>query len=136
MVRIKESSVKMAANVVKITLIVSLAGFSMMAKADDARKQVENSTTEDRKYSPTKRLRETPKFAANSNILHNLTSSMNLGLEAGLGQKTTLSMSITLNPWTYNREENVKSKFLLAQPELRYWTCEAFDGHFFGLHAH
>lgn len=27
-------------------------------------------------------------------------------------------------------------KHWLVQPEARYWLCEKFNGHFFGIHAH
>ena len=91
---------------------------------------------DNRKYAPAYRLRELPRLTVSTNVLHDLTTSMNLGAEVKLDRKVTLQMPVTYNPWTYNREENVKFKFLLAQPELRYWTCEAFDGHFFGLHGH
>ena len=81
-------------------------------------------------------LTETPRFAVKTNLLYDLTTSLNLGIEFGLGRKTTLDLSFNWNPWTYNREENTKFKFFLFQPELRYWTCEAFRGHFFGVHGH
>jgi hypothetical protein len=31
--------------------------------------------------------------------------------------------------------ENKKQYEKFFQPELHYWTCESFNGHFFGLHA-
>ena len=116
---------EMVTYTIRIILIVVLSGFVMKARAEEGRK-----------YAPVYRLQETPRLAVSTNMLHNLTTSMNLSAELRLGRKMTLDMPFTLNPWTYNREKNVKSKFLLAQPELRFWTCEAFDGHFFGLHAH
>ena len=30
----------------------------------------------------------------------------------------------------------MKDIFGVVQPELRYWTCDVFNGWFFGLHAH
>jgi len=81
-------------------------------------------------------LTETPRFAIKTNLLYDLTTTPNLAVEFAMGRKTTLDLSFNLNPWTYNKEENTKFKFFLFQPELRYWTCEAFRGHFFGLHGH
>jgi hypothetical protein len=82
------------------------------------------------------RLNETPDFAVKTNILHDLTTSMNIGAEYKIKRNITIDMPLTWNPWTYNKEENTKFKFLLIQPEIRYWTCEVFNGQFFGLHGH
>lgn len=35
-------------------------------------------------------------------------------------------------PWTVRNGENIR--FWIAQPEGRYWFCEAFEGHFIGAH--
>jgi len=82
------------------------------------------------------RMKETPHLAIKTNLLFDLTTSMNLGMEVRVWRKLTLDVPFTLNPWTYNKEDNSKFKFFLVQPELRYWTCEAFNGHFFGVHTH
>ncbi len=75
-----------------------------------------------------------PVIALKTNLLHDATATFNLGAEFGLGRKTTLDLPVDYNPWTFSG--NKKWKHLLVQPELRFWTCEAFNGHFFGLHAH
>ena len=36
-------------------------------------------------------------------------------------------------PWEFG---DARWKHWLIQPEVRYWLCERFNGHFFGLHAH
>ena len=95
-----------------------------------------NSSLSNRQLAPAYRMRQTPNFALKSNLLHDITTSLNLGLEVKIIRKITLDLPVTLNPWTFNREENTKFKFLLAQPELRFWSCEAFNGHFFGIHGH
>jgi hypothetical protein len=59
---------------------------------------------------------------------------LNLGVEFKLSDRLTLKLPVTYNPWTFN--DNKKFKFILAQPELRWWFCEPFSGHFLGLHAH
>jgi hypothetical protein len=93
------------------------------------------SSTSNRMLAPAYRMRQTPRLTIKTNLLHDLTTSLNLGVEIKMGQKLTLDLPFTLNPWTYNKEENTKFKFLLIQPELRFWTCEAFNGHFFGVHG-
>lgn len=82
------------------------------------------------------RLMETPVFALKTNILYDMTTTINLAGELRLGRKTTFELPLSLNPWTFNKAENTKFKFFLIQPELRLWTCEAFNGSFFGLHGH
>ena len=32
--------------------------------------------------------------------------------------------------------DEARFKHWLIQPEARYWLCEKFNGHFFGVHAH
>lgn len=68
-----------------------------------------------------------------TNLLYWATTTPNAGLEFRLGKKWTLDVSGGYNPFTF--EHHRKLKHWLVVPELRYWTCEAFSGHFFGLHA-
>lgn len=75
-----------------------------------------------------------PGFAVKTNLLYAATTTPNLGVEIGLSEKYTLDISAGYNPWTFSNHK--KLKHILVQPELRYWTCERFNGHFFGLHAH
>ena len=75
-----------------------------------------------------------PKFAIKSNLLYDATATFNLGVELGLGRKTSLELPFNYNPWTF--QNNRKWQHFLAQPELRFWFCERFNGTFFGIHAH
>ncbi len=68
-----------------------------------------------------------------TNVLYDATATINLGVEMGLGKKTSLDISGNYNPWTFSN--NRKWKHWLVQPEFRYWLCERFNGHFFGIHA-
>ncbi|NDV67156.1 DUF3575 domain-containing protein [Bacteroides sp. 224] len=76
----------------------------------------------------------TPHFALKSNLLYDATGTINLGFEVKTGRKHTLDVPVNYNPWTFH--ENRKWKHFLVQPELRYWLCEAFQGHFLGIHGH
>ena len=62
----------------------------------------------------------------------------NIGLEVGISQKWTLDVPLYYNPWSYKTTENgVGDKMLklgMISPELRYWLCDKFNGHFFGVH--
>lgn len=73
------------------------------------------------------------KAALKTNLFYDATTTINLGAEFGLAPKWTLDVSGNYNPWTFSH--NKKWKHWLVQPEARYWTCNKFMGHFFGLHA-
>ena len=72
--------------------------------------------------------------ALKTNALYWGTLTPNASIEVGLGLKTTAELLLAYNPWTY--KDDRKMRFWLLQPEVRYWFCEAFEGHFVGLHAH
>ena len=71
--------------------------------------------------------------AVKTNLLYDATSTFNLGFEFGIGRNWTLDVSGNYNPWTFS--ENRKMKHWLVQPEVRWWSCTRFSGHFLGLHA-
>lgn len=72
-------------------------------------------------------------IAVKSNLLYDMTTTINLGLEVGLAPKWTLELPVNYNPWEFAK--NRKLKHWAVQPELRYWFCEKFNGHFLGLHG-
>ena len=67
-------------------------------------------------------------FALKTNALYWVAATPNLGLEVALSDKMTLDISGAYNPWTF--KDDKKMRFWLAQPEMRYWFCEKFEGHF------
>ncbi|NDV82361.1 DUF3575 domain-containing protein [Bacteroides sp. 51] len=69
-----------------------------------------------------------------TNLLYDATGTFNLGLEFRTGERTSFELPVNWNPWTFSG--NRKWKHVLVQPEFRWWTTEAFKGHFFGVHAH
>jgi len=82
-----------------------------------------------------------------SNLLYDATSTINLGVELALSDKWTLDISGNINPWAFpQRKINTSGQILqqydammkhwMLQPELRWWSCEKFNGHFIGVHAH
>lgn len=73
-----------------------------------------------------------PSLAVKTNILYNLTSTMNLGGEIKLSDYLTFDLSLSYNPWTFS--DNRKLKHFLVQPEVRYWIYEPYNGHFLGAH--
>lgn len=72
--------------------------------------------------------------AIKTNGLYWLATTPNAGIEFALSKKMTLDLSAAYNPWTF--KDDKKMHFWLAQPELKYWFCEKFEGHFVGLHLH
>lgn len=72
------------------------------------------------------------KAAIKTNLLHDATATLNLGIEVLLNPKWTLDVSADYNPWTFS--DNKKWKQWRLQPEARYWFCEAFNRHFIGGH--
>lgn len=78
------------------------------------------------------------KVAIKANLLYGAyTYTPNLGLEIGLGKRSTLDMGVGFNPWNAKGTDvdNKKLAHLLGQLEYRYWLCSKFSGHFFGVHV-
>ena len=74
-------------------------------------------------------------FALKTNALYWATTTPNIGLEVGLGKRTSIDLSAGYNPFTLNRELNQKVKHWSVMPEFRYWFCESFQGHYLGVHT-
>lgn len=72
------------------------------------------------------------KFAIKSNLLYDATATINLGIEVGLSEKFTFDLSANYNPFQF--ADNMKWRHWMVQPEIRYWTCRKFGGHFFAGH--
>lgn len=70
--------------------------------------------------------------AVKTNLVYDATTTLNAGVEVGLSPKWTLDLSGNYNPWTFS--DNKKWKHWLVQPEVRYWFCNKFMGHFVGAH--
>lgn len=72
-------------------------------------------------------------FAAKTNLLYDATATINLGVEAAVSEQWTMDISGNYNAWVL--DEDVRFKHWFVQPEIRYWLCDNFSGHFFGLHG-
>lgn len=68
-----------------------------------------------------------------TNLLYWTTGTPNLSVEVATGKKHSFSLAGGFQPWQYS--DSKKLKHWLLQPEFRYWPCEAFNGHFGGIHA-
>ena len=82
------------------------------------------------------------KVAIKNNLAYDALKTPNLSLEFSMGRKWTLDTQVGMNFFFYtqdatsSRYKTKKASHWLVQPELRYWTCDVFNGWFFGLHAH
>lgn len=73
--------------------------------------------------------------AVKSNLLFDAMTTPNLGMEVSVGKKNTFQIFYGLNPWTFHSSKGErKAKHWVAMPELRWWTCSKFNGHFLGVH--
>jgi len=74
-----------------------------------------------------------PVIALKTNLLYDLTTTINLDVELGLAFRWTLNIPVNYNPWKFG---DTRIRHLGVQPEVRYWFCSRFDGWFMGLHGH
>ena len=72
--------------------------------------------------------------AVKTNLLSDAILSPNIGVEIGLAPKWTLDVSGQMNAWTLSHDR--RWKHWAIQPEARYWLCDRFSSHFFGVHMH
>jgi len=90
---------------------------------------VENISAEEPLYPP--------RIGIKTNLLYWGATTPNLSLEYAFSDHVTLDVSGSYNPWRFgSKEENKKLKHWIVQPEVRWWTCEKYNGSFLGLHAH
>lgn len=71
------------------------------------------------------------KAAVKTNLLYDALLTPDLGLEAKLAPQWTLDVTGNVNFWKFNQH---RWKQWNLQPEVRYWFCQAFSGHFLGAH--
>lgn len=82
------------------------------------------------------------RLALKNNIIYDAVRTPNLSLEMAMGDKWTLDTQVGMNFFFYPTDPTKpnyttkKWSHWLVQPELRYWTCDVFNGWFVGLHGH
>ena len=72
-------------------------------------------------------------IAVKTNVPLDALRIPNIGFELGISKKITLDVPLYYNPWKFSDDKQLKMS--MAQPEVRYWLCDKFNGHFFGLHG-
>ena len=68
--------------------------------------------------------------ALKTNLLYDATATVNAGLELGMAPQWTIDLNGNYNGWSTGGIK--KWEHILVNPEVRYWLCERFAGHFFG----
>jgi flagellar motor protein MotB len=76
-----------------------------------------------------------PTWSIKTNLLADITTSMNLAFEFRTGKRTSIDLMGQWNPFQY-KGGLTKWKHWGVQPEFRLWTKETMRGHFFGFHGH
>lgn len=76
------------------------------------------------------------KIAVKNNLFYDAALTPNLAVEIGLDTRTTLDLGGGYNWYDLDKDKNKKFKHWLVQPEIRFWSCERFNGFFWGIHAH
>lgn len=71
------------------------------------------------------------KVAVKTNLLYDALLTPTVGVEVGLAPKWTVEANASLNAWAVNDH---RWKQWMVQPEVRYWFCQRFSGHFVGAH--
>ena len=72
------------------------------------------------------------KAALKTNLLSDGFLNPNLAAEVTLAPRWTLDVSGQFNVWDLSHDR--KWKHWVVQPEIRYWFCDRFSGHFVGAH--
>lgn len=78
-----------------------------------------------------------PVVALKINALYGgATLTPNLRMEIGLSRRTTLELGGAWNPWNRkgSYDDNDKLVHWNVMAEFRYWLCERYNEHFFGVH--
>ena len=79
-------------------------------------------------------VQETPRFqwAVKTNVAYLAATVANLGVEFAFGPHYSIDLPVIYSPYTIKRD--YKLRFLVVQPEFRYWLSEPMQKHFFGVH--
>ena len=72
------------------------------------------------------------KTAISVNALPAIDGAFSGGISYALGNKTTVELTGSLRPW--KRKEEYVNRYWLLQPEFKYWTCQKFNGTFWGVY--
>lgn len=72
--------------------------------------------------------------ALHNNILYDIGKALSLGTEVAVGKHSTLELYGSIRPW--KETTNEINKHWLAQLQYRYYTCQKYNGFYFGPYVH
>ena len=72
------------------------------------------------------------KVAVRLNALPAIDGSFGAGISYAVGNRSTVELAGSLRPW--KRSEMYVNRYWLIQPEYKYWTCQKFNGFFWGAY--
>ena len=67
----------------------------------------------------------------NINAVPIIDGALNIGVAYAFNDKYSVDLSGVVRPWA--RGENSVNKYWGVKPEIRYWTCQKFNGSFIGI---
>ena len=70
------------------------------------------------------------KAAIRVNALSAIDGAFGGGISYAIGNKSTVELTGSLRPW--KRNEEYVNRYWLLQPEYKYWTCQKYNGLFWG----
>lgn len=70
------------------------------------------------------------KAAIRVNALSAIDGAFGGGVSYAIGNKSTVELTGSLWPW--KRSEEYVNRYWLLQPEYKYWTCQKYNGFFWG----
>lgn len=73
------------------------------------------------------------KAALKTNLITDALATPTLAIETQVAPKWTAELTGALNAWDFDHGQK-KWKHWLVMPELRYWLCDTWAGHFVGAH--
>lgn len=73
------------------------------------------------------------RIAVKTNVLYDITATVNVGAEMPVAPQWTIDVSADINTWSVHNLRTWKHWFI--QPEARYWLCEQFSGSFVAVHG-
>lgn len=72
------------------------------------------------------------RWAVKTNVAYLAATVANIGVEYNFGNRYSIDLPIIYSPYTVARD--YRMRFLVFQPEFRYWLKTPMKGHFFGVH--
>lgn len=70
------------------------------------------------------------KAAIRVNALSAIDGAFGGGISYAIGKRSTVELAGSLRPW--KRNEEYVNRYWLLQPEYKYWTCQKYNGFFWG----